>query len=281
MTLPKSRREKAVTPFSLYDHEEAVIDRADVMLASLEDVADGVRGLAGAYRRFYLEQQRLVRLSDRMQLDLQKANQKLVDQARELRELNETLSNEIRHRARLEEELRRLAETDSLTGVLTRRRFIELGEREWRRQERVSAPICVLMLDLDWFKRLNDAHGHAAGDAALVAFAASCRTNIRALDLVGRLGGEEFAILLPDAGIAEGRDIAERVRLAVVRAPVGEDEGRIPVSVSIGVAEGKPGETLESAMSRADSALYLAKHAGRNCVRVAAADIQTLPDDAS
>jgi len=210
-----------------------------------------------------------VRLSDRMQLELQKANQCLAEQRRDLQTLNEALSKEIEHRSRLEAELRRLADTDDLTGALARRRFMEMSVRAWGRHEVEAAPISVMMLDLDRFKLVNDSFGHAAGDAALVACVAACVANLRPTDIIGRTGGEEFAVLLPDTALPAALGIAERLRAAVASASVVTPGGTVVLSVSIGVAEARPGEALEAAMQRADAALYAAKDGGRDRVRSA------------
>ena len=247
--------------FSLFDTEDALIGRTDVMLSRLSEVAEGVQELAGAYRRGTREQRRLVRMSDRMQLELQRVNRRMAEQQRELQALNEALSGEIEHRTRLEAELRRLVDTDHLTGTLTRRRLLEVGERIWAR-----GPACLLMLDLDHFKRVNDGHGHAAGDAALLAFAGVCRAALRPGDAFGRMGGEEFAVLLPEADAAAGRALAEALRRAVAGAPVALETGSLPISVSIGLAASRPGEPLAEALKRADAALYEAKKGGRNRV---------------
>lgn len=247
--------------FSLFDAEDAIIGRTDVMLARLAEVAEGVQELAGAYRRGTREQRRLVRMSDRMQLEMQRVNQRMAEQQRELQALNEALSGEIEHRTRLEAELRRLADTDHLTGALTRRRLLEIGERIW-----ASGPACLLMLDLDHFKRVNDGHGHAAGDAALVVFTAVCCAALRPGDAFGRMGGEEFAAFLPETGAAAGRALAEAMRRAVAGAAVPLETGSMSISVSIGLTASRPGESLAVALRRADAALYEAKRAGRNRV---------------
>ncbi len=253
--------------FSLFDAEEAIIGRADVMLARLSEMADGVQELAGAYRRGTREQRRLVRMSDRMQLELQRVNQRMAEQQRELQTLNAALSSEIEHRTRLEAELRRLVDTDHLTGVLTRRRFLEVAEQIWPRG---AGEACLLTLDLDRFKRINDGHGHAAGDAALVAFAATCREILRPGDAFGRTGGEEFAILLPETGPAEGLARAESLRRAVADTPVPTGQGALSMTVSVGLAASVAGELLAEALKRADAALYVAKNGGRDRVRAAA-----------
>ncbi|WP_407519735.1 GGDEF domain-containing protein [Methylobacterium oryzisoli] len=257
--------------FSLFDTEEAILGRTEVMLARLAEVAEGVQELAGAYRRGYREQRRLVRLSDRMQGDLQRANTRLAEQQRELQALNDALSGEIEQRIHLESELRRLADTDHLTGALTRRRFLEIGEREALRSQRSRIPACLLMLDLDRFKMINDGFGHGAGDAALAAFVGVCRGHLRSLDAIGRTGGEEFAILLADTDRAEGLALAERLRLAVAAVPVSTEQGPLSITVSVGLAVLEPEDSLADLLRRADAALYAAKAAGRNCVRGAQA----------
>ncbi|MDO9429062.1 MAG: GGDEF domain-containing protein [Methylobacterium sp.] len=271
----QSDADPAVDAFSLYDAEEAVIRQAEAMLAGLSDAAAGVNALADAYRRGYREQRRLVRMSDRMQLDLQRANQCLAEQRRDLQTLNEALSKEIEHRTRLEAELRRLADTDSLTGALARRRFMEISAREWERHQGGADPICVLMLDLDRFKLVNDSFGHAVGDAALVACVAACRANLRPRDIIGRTGGEEFAVLLPETGLGYALDAAERLRGAVASAPVEAPGEGVALSVSIGVAQARRGESLESALQRADAALYAAKDDGRDRVRTAPGEVSS------
>ncbi|UMY17494.1 GGDEF domain-containing protein [Methylobacterium organophilum] len=255
--------------FSLFDNEEAVLARTDDMLARLAEVAAGVRDLAEAYRRGYREQRQIVRMSDRMQSDLQRANQWLADQQRDLQMLNEALSTEIEHRKRLEAEMRRLAETDHLTGAFSRRRFTQHCEQELRRHGREGRPACLLMLDLDRFKKINDSYGHATGDAALVTFAQTCREALRGAHAFGRMGGEEFAILLEDMTAADGLAFAEDLRRAVAATPVESEEESLTISVSIGLAVSRSGESLGLLMRRADAALYAAKAGGRDRVCVA------------
>lgn len=162
---------------------------------------------------------------------------------------------------RLERQLREQANTDGLTGLLLRNRFLELGRfalSDIRRQRR---PVCMLFLDADHFKQLNDDFGHAAGDAALIAMAAAVRAKMRENDLIGRIGGEEFAILLPGLDLQQAGQRAEQLRLAV-RA-ISRPDG--PLTVSIGVAEGdRVGEDIESLLARADQAMRKAKRNGRD-----------------
>ena len=164
-------------------------------------------------------------------------------------------------------ELKRLATTDQLTGLGSRSHFMDSAEGELRRADRFNRDLAVLMLDIDFFKRINDQHGHAAGDEALRVFSRVLGKETRAVDLLGRIGGEEFAVVLPETGLEAALHIAERVRAAVEQASfVFHHSAPIRFTVSIGVALLQVGDSLDSLLARADNALYQAKHAGRNRV---------------
>lgn len=168
-------------------------------------------------------------------------------------------------------ELRRLASVDALTGTALRGHFMHIGERELRRAARYGHALSALMLDIDHFKRVNDNHGHAAGDAVLRAVADTAAATLREQDVLGRIGGEEFAVLLPETGGDMARLAAERLRAAVAERPVEVVAARIAVTASIGVATWHGGDdTLDALLARADAALYVAKDGGRN--RVEATD---------
>ena len=164
------------------------------------------------------------------------------------------------------EELRILATTDSLTGVLNRRAFTERTDAELQRIVRYGHRGSLLMMDIDFFKRINDAHGHATGDEVLKAFAAHCRGHLRDVDHLGRLGGEEFAAFLPETDIDGARVVGERMRetLEALTMP-----GGITLTVSMGASEVAAGDDLDTVMQRADQALYEAKETGRNKLVVA------------
>ena len=192
-----------------------------------------------------------------------------------LKEANEQLEVRVAERTRELAEanasLERLATTDALTGVWNRRHIMDLAGAELSRARRYGRPLSVLLFDLDYFKRVNDTHGHAAGDRALRAVVARARAALRATDSLGRWGGEEFLILLPETGLEEARLVAERVRSAIAAGPVDFDGAGIAISASIGVSAWQEGETsIEQALRRADAALYDAKNAGRNRTAVAA-----------
>jgi diguanylate cyclase (GGDEF)-like protein/PAS domain S-box-containing protein len=171
--------------------------------------------------------------------------------------------------ASLYEEVQRLATTDTLTGQYNRRKFFELGELEMHRFQRFNTPLSAIMFDLDNFKEINDAYGHAAGDIVLRAVAQRGRNSIRLIDILGRYGGDEFAILLPNADICEAQEIARRICQAMTAQAISTLDGEIPVAVSLGVAQANQGtDSLSSLLARADSALYAAKENGRNRIEL-------------
>jgi diguanylate cyclase (GGDEF)-like protein len=159
-----------------------------------------------------------------------------------------------------------LATRDSLTQAHTRRHFIERLEAEVSRAKRGGAPLSVLMLDADHFKQVNDAHGHTTGDTVLQRIVEACGRCLRPYDMVGRFGGEEFAVLLSATGLPQACEVAERVRAAVaalrMTSPAGE---RMAVTVSVGVSTLQADDASAAALiERADAALYRAKRDGRN-----------------
>lgn len=180
-----------------------------------------------------------------------------------------------RYRMRLEglnEELRFMATTDPLTGACNRRHFLELANGELERARRYERSLSVLMLDVDHFKHINDTHGHAVGDKALEALVTACRGTLRGSDLLGRLGGEEFAVLLPETDVNAAFEVAERLRAAVSAIVLDTPNGPVGITVSVGVSAVWLTEVfMEKPLIRADQALYRAKAEGRNRVASAAA----------
>ena len=155
-----------------------------------------------------------------------------------------------------------LAGTDELTGVNNRRRFLELAEQV--RNDAGAQPACIALLDMDHFKRVNDEHGHLAGDAVLRTAAGVICQQLRSGDLVGRYGGEELVLCLPNSNSAQATAVAERIRSTMHRTLTRHDGHAIAITASIGIAELRPGESMTSWLSRADAALYESKHQGRN-----------------
>jgi diguanylate cyclase (GGDEF)-like protein len=181
--------------------------------------------------------------------------------------------HEVTERVRLVEQVRELANTDDLTGLTNRRHFLELTAREFELSRRHQYPVSLILFDVDRFKEVNDRYGHRAGDVVLRELARQCRTALRCTDVVGRLGGEEFGVLLTHADLGEAAQVAERVRRKVEFMCVGAgtyDSG-ISVTLSMGVTEvdadpDTHADTLDTVLDRADKALYQAKALGRNSV---------------
>lgn len=160
-----------------------------------------------------------------------------------------------------------LARTDGLTGIDNRRHFLELAQRETVRARRYSRELSVLVIDLDYFKRVNDTYGHAVGDELLIALTRSVSETLRATDAFGRLGGEEFAVLLPETANERAVRAAERIRSRVAQLTVLTDAGPVRATVSVGVATlDDSDQSLDALLIRADDALYRAKSLGRNRV---------------
>ena len=174
--------------------------------------------------------------------------------------------------ARLFEEIRQLAIVDPLTGGATRRHILEIAIREIERSQRYHHTLCVIMLDVDHFKRVNDAFGHQVGDQVLQSVIILCKGNLRKTDFIGRYGGEEFLILLPETEIDQAIYIAERIRGQIENMKLDIEGNIVSVTVSIGACqlEEKPeqmaNELLKGLINQADQALYIAKQTGRNCV---------------
>jgi diguanylate cyclase (GGDEF)-like protein/PAS domain S-box-containing protein len=179
------------------------------------------------------------------------------------------VTRDIGERKHMEMALREMATTDFLTGISNRRHFNAQLELELARVGRLeTARAAVLMLDLDYFKGINDRFGHATGDVMLKHVVGLMRKELRRIDTAGRIGGEEFAIILPGADLARAKVFAERLRLKVAQTPLVHDGQTISITVSIGIAA-LSGSDADATLDRVDKALYLAKKAGRDRVEVA------------
>ncbi|MGE5389527.1 MAG: PAS domain S-box protein [Deltaproteobacteria bacterium] len=176
---------------------------------------------------------------------------------------------DISEHKRLESELRTLATTDYLTGIYNRRTIMEMGRQEYDRARRYHEPLSLLMMDIDHFKLVNDNYGHAAGDAALISLVTSCIECLRGHDLLGRMGGEEFLIILPHTSLSEALQVAERLRHRVGETLILHDGTFFRITVSLGVSQLEASDiNIEGLISKADNALYRAKQRGRNLVEI-------------
>jgi len=162
-------------------------------------------------------------------------------------------------------EQQRLARNDELTGLLNRRYFMELAEREWAYAKRYVIPLSVVMLDIDHFKRINDTHGHKIGDQVLRKIALHCQNNLREVDIIGRYGGEEFIVFLPNTTDSGACVMADRLCKSIANASFEISTGDLSVTVSLGVCTLTDDcKDLNTLIERADLALYEAKRTGRN-----------------
>ncbi len=190
------------------------------------------------------------------------------------------LEQEVRERTAevegLNTRLREQANTDELTSLPNRRHLLERMEQELRRANRSHTPLSLLMIDLDHFKRVNDNYGHLVGDTLLRHVAKEMCARLRMSDLIGRYGGEEFCVVLPDTDGRNANSVAEELRRTVAESPIQAPSGVVHITLSIGIAQWCEGESLERWINRADEALYRAKSEGRDLVRGAKGCIELM-----
>ncbi len=191
------------------------------------------------------------------------------------RKSNRRLKKEIKARQALEENLRRLAQIDDLTGLNNRRWFSELLNQEIKRHHRTGAPLGLCMIDIDHFKKINDRNGHAAGDTILQVVAELLLKELRETDIIGRYGGEEFVVGLPDSNSHDTYRIAEHLRSSVEKLRFSGDFADLAITITVGTTQVLDTEESQlAALARADKALYCGKERGRNTV------VTLLPDTA-
>ncbi|MDI6695005.1 MAG: diguanylate cyclase [Anaerolineales bacterium] len=172
-------------------------------------------------------------------------------------------------KARLFERTQQLAIMDELTGLYNRRQILHLAKSEYERARRYHRTLSVIMIDIDQFKHINDTYGHPVGDRILQALATCCRANLRSVDLIGRYGGEEFLVLMPETNMEKALEVAERIRRNVEAIHLPTPKGPAQITISLGVATLAVGSdvSLDQLIINADDALYMAKAAGRNRVQ--------------
>lgn len=165
------------------------------------------------------------------------------------------------------EKLQEIVNIDELTQIHNRRYFYTTGQIELARAERYQHPVSVLMLDIDYFKHVNDTYGHAVGDTVLRSVAQCCRDGVRAMDVVGRVGGEEFGVLLPETDMPAAIVVAEKLRARIAGTHVDIGAGQLSTTASLGVATMAAGQlNFDELLRRADQSMYTAKQSGRNRV---------------
>ena len=252
----------AINNANLYRFLEKPFDHDDIVMTT--------RAALTAFRQ--------ARELERYCLALEAANQELDAQVRaqtaELRKRAELLEAQTRELEQKSLALERLSVTDALTGLPNRRALDEALAQELERAQRYGQAMTVVILDIDHFKQVNDGHGHAVGDLVLQRFAALMGAQVRANDIVGRWGGEEFLLLCPGTGADGGQALAEKLRATLAAHAF---EGLGCRTASFGVAALGEGESLQSLLSRADAALYEAKRRGRNRVELGPAALGPAP----
>jgi diguanylate cyclase (GGDEF)-like protein len=162
------------------------------------------------------------------------------------------------------------ANYDALSKVFNRRAYNLLAKRTFDLSLRHQHPLTLILADIDYFKKVNDIHGHAAGDSAISWVAQHLKKMSRETDILARIGGEEFAIVLPETEFSAALQVAEKFRVAIEQSPLQFEDKSIPITMSFGVSARQQHDTsIEQILARADQALYTAKGAGRNCVKSA------------
>lgn len=183
----------------------------------------------------------------------------------ELKYSRDRLKKLLRERSQLTKELQRLATTDPLTGAWNRRQFFTLAEREFNRACRYHCPFCLFMIDIDYFKKINDTYGHATGDLVLIQIAKAIASTLRESDFFGRIGGEEFVAILPETTLDNGAIVADRLRKNLANLDISAQGKPVKITASIGLAIYQvEDESIDAILQRADEALYQAKNHGRD-----------------
>jgi len=261
----------------LRSSRKAVDGTVDILSRRLADALSRLQAIAGEIGNDasqHAEEVEAVnkRLVMAPQGDVESLHHALLQGMTQIISANDRLQNHLNEvETKLEEQSRQIdlqlaeARLDGLTGTNNRKSFDEELTRrmaEWRRRQ---TPISLLMIDVDHFKKINDRHGHPAGDAVLREIARVLQATMREMDFVARYGGEEFAVILPSTVLRDARRAAERALEAVAGHRFALDDGELDVTVSVGLAEAMPGDDASTLVRRADEALYLSKAAGRNC----------------
>ncbi|WP_341937932.1 GGDEF domain-containing protein [Marinimicrobium sp. C2-29] len=184
----------------------------------------------------------------------------------EERDQNGQLQAEIAHRKSLEKQLRMVAEHDALTGVNSRGHFMQQVEAQLHRSQWEETPFCLFMIDVDHFKHVNDTWGHTHGDQVLTRIAEVCQQSLRPTDIIGRFGGEEFVVGLPNTDPGDAQAVAERLKENVAALTLGGEMSGLRLSVTIGIAVANAEDDLDALIARADNMLYVGKRDGRNRV---------------
>lgn len=264
----------------IFDDEDQLIAHVENVLKDENHIKNPLykeyAALFNGYKRLYKQFSRILKISDRQQIELKESREKIS-------RCNYELMREIQERKRIEEELKlanaeleRMASIDGLTQVANRRFFDEYIRIQWTSMFRKKSPLSLIMCDIDFFKKFNDTYGHAAGDECLKQVAnALQRSVMRPIDLVARYGGEEFCVVLPDTDCNGAYFVAKRIHSEIGQLRLNHLQVKQPITISIGFSWKLPckGSSPECLLAEADQALYQAKMQGRNRI-IAYHDLQ-------
>ena len=237
---------------SLSDSETSIVSTLNAHVTDIENIAqlDNIDEIT----------EKLSQLSRDLKSTIVKVKREINKTRKELEKSAQTINH-------LKEELEKLKEKtiiDELTQILNRRGIMEFLTREYARSKRFKSPLSVLMIDIDDFKKVNDTYGHTVGDKVLKTIAQILKTKLRATDVVGRYGGEEFLVVLPETDLQAALTVAEKLRTEVAKKAFKYKDQVFKVTISLGAAQLKEGESIEELINRADQALYTSKRSGKN-----------------
>ncbi len=237
---------------SLSDSETSIVSTLNAHVTDIENIAqlDNIDEIT----------EKLSQLSRDLKSTIVKVKREINKTRKELEKSAQTINH-------LKEELEKLKEKtiiDELTQILNRRGIMEFLTREYARSKRFKSPLSVLMIDIDDFKKVNDTYGHTVGDKVLKTIAQILKTKLRATDVVGRYGGEEFLVVLPETDLQAALTVAEKLRTEVAKKTFKYKDQVFKVTISLGAAQLKEGESIEELINRADQALYTSKRSGKN-----------------
>lgn len=250
-----------------------IVERVEELLASEntdQPLYDSLSALYESHKRVLQRIDRVTNISDKYQFGANSEKANISSRfEKSLRQLERIARISDRYQTMLRElyvDLKHASTHDYLTELANRRSMVERLSEEASRAQRTTRTFAIVLTDIDFFKQINDSHGHSGGDAVLVEYSRAAKAQLREYDLISRWGGEEFLTLLPETSIAEALDIAERLRAAALEFCVDSVGASIQMTVSCGVAEYNLGEAPDETIKRADAALYCAKNSGRNRV---------------
>jgi len=257
----------------IFDHEFKILDHSKTVAAdgtrSIESLRREFEAIIGHYEKILKQTIKITRMGDIYQKKMLLAYEQIELQRRELKEINEEIKQKNEELTEAYKKVEILARTDSLTKLSNRRDIMEKLEYEVARFERNKKPFSLVLGDIDSFKSVNDQYGHDFGDFILMSIAEIMKSLARKQDSIGRWGGEEFLILLPETSIQNGAEIAERIRETISTLPFKMNNLKFSVTMTFGVSAFDPAMSIDQCIVQADQAMYKGKRSGKNCTIMA------------